>query len=288
MPQTVIPSFFLYGEPPQAVGDRFLHIENLDDRSRPSEWNIRPHSHANLNHIFYLSSGGGTMRAESRLYDHVAPCLLVVPAGVVHGFNYEPDTAGSVLTIAEPYLAELLRREPDLSPVFEQAACLSLDAPRGVADAISRLSQELVWAAPGHRAAVDACLLTVLVETLRFLQRDEGARAPLGPQALLVARFRTLIEERYRVHASLSDYAGALKVSVSRLREACLKAAGSAPHQMVQDRLVLEAKRVLLYSNMSISEVAFYLGYNDPAYFSRFFAKAAGVSPRAFRDNHAG
>lgn len=288
MPQTVIPSFFLYGEPPQAVGDRFLHIENLDDRSRPSEWNIRPHSHANLNHIFYLGSGGGTMRAESRLHEYVAPCLLVVPAGVVHGFNYEPDTAGSVLTIAEPYLAELLRREPDLSPVFEAAACLSLDAPHGVADAISRLSRELVWAAPGHRAAVDACLLTVLVETLRFLHRDEGARAPLGPQALLVARFRTLIEERYRAHVSLDNYASALKISLSRLREACLKVAGAAPHQMVQDRLVVEAKRVLLYSNMSISEAAFYLGFNDPAYFSRFFAKAAGVSPRAFRDNHVG
>jgi AraC family transcriptional activator of pobA len=53
---------------------------------------------------------------------------------------------------------------------------------------------------------------------------------------------------------------------------------------LVQDRAILEAKRALLYSNMTVAEVGYYLGFDDPAYFSRFFAKAEGLSPRGFRD----
>ena len=53
---------------------------------------------------------------------------------------------------------------------------------------------------------------------------------------------------------------------------------------MIEERLLLEAKRMLLYSNMTVAEAAFYLGFNDPAYFSRFFAHATGSSPRAYRN----
>jgi AraC family transcriptional activator of pobA len=285
--QSVVPSFFLYGEPPRAVGDRFLHVEKLDDRSRPSDWNIRPHSHANLNHVFHIATGAGTMRADGRVLDFVAPCLLVVPAGVVHGFGFHPDTTGSVLTIAAPYLDELFRREPDLGPVLDAATWLALEPGHGIAEGFERLARELVWAAPGHRAAVDACLLTILVEVLRLFHHAEARRAPLGPRALLVARFRTLIEARYRAQPEIESYARELKVTLSRLRDACLKIACASPNEMVRDRVVIEAKRVLLYSNMTIAEAGFHLGFDDPAYFSRFFSKATGESPRAFRDRHA-
>jgi AraC family transcriptional activator of pobA len=78
-----------------------------------------------------------------------------------------------------------------------------------------------------------------------------------------------------------------LGVTQPRLRVACLKVAGLPPTQMIQRRVLLEAKRALLYSNMTVSEAAYYLGFNDPAYFSRFFARATGQSPRSFRNQAA-
>jgi AraC family transcriptional regulator, transcriptional activator of pobA len=75
-------------------------------------------------------------------------------------------------------------------------------------------------------------------------------------------------------------------VSLPRLRTACAKVAGRAPLGLIQDRLLVEAKRLLLYSNMTVAEVAFRLGFDDPAYFSRFFTSHAGVSPRGFRVGH--
>ena len=280
-----IPRFFLYGEPPQTVGDRFLHLEPIDLRTRPADWNIRPHTHANLCHVFHIEQGGGEMRADARVIPFQAPCLLLLPSRVVHGFAYESETAGSVLTISEAYLRELIRRETGFERVFAEAATLPADDADLFAGLLARLSRELAWTAIGHAAAVEALLMTLLVEILRLAhhEADDARRQPNGAHAALVARFRELIEGRYRSGDGVEIYAGALNVAPKRLRAACLSAAGATPLQMIQDRVMLEAKRALLYSNKTVAEVAYDLGFDDPAYFSRFFSRAASQSPRAFR-----
>lgn len=280
-----IPHFFLYGEPPRDVGERFLHLEALDDRSRPANWNIRPHTHANLNHLFHVTHGGGEMRADGETLAFEAPCLLIVPAGVVHGFTWANDSRGQVLTISRAYLEELAARGRALAQVFARPA--ALPQPRGqlTAATFTRLRAELSWTAPGHGVAVEALLLTLLVEALRlscYLTDDAPRRA--GPQAAIVARFRELVEARYRTDAQVEDYAAALKVHPKRLRAACLGFAGATPLRVIQERRLLEAKRLLLYSNMTVAETAYYLGFQDPAYFTRFFSKACQISPRGFRE----
>lgn len=285
MPQkATVPSFFLFGEPLKTVQGKFLHLEDLDDRSRPNDWNIRAHAHADLNHIFHITVGSGVMHVEATTIAFAAPCLLLAPSGVVHGFVYEADTSGSVLTIADSYLRDLTEREPAFSSLFRAPCQLPLGAGSRIAGGLAGLSRELVWTAPGHAAAVEAHLLSVLVETLRLLVQARAASpAVQGVQATLVARFRELVEAHYRAGLALHDYAARLGVTVGRLRNACLKVAATPPLRLVHERMLLEAKRALLYSNMTVAEVAYHLGFEDPAYFSRFFAKEEGCSPRAFR-----
>ncbi|WP_369825783.1 helix-turn-helix domain-containing protein [Caulobacter sp. BP25] len=260
----------------------------MDDRSRPNDWNIRPHAHADLNHVFLISEGAGVIRAEGETIAFAAPCLLLIPAGVVHGFVYEPDSAGSVLTIADSYLRELVAREPGFAGLFRAARQLPLPRDSRVSEVLARLGRELVWTAPGRGAAVEGQLLTLLVEALRLLvQAHSTGPAVQGAQARLVARYRELVEAHFREGRSLEFYAGRLGCTVSRLRTACLKTAGVAPLRLVHDRLLLEAKRALIYSNMTVAEVAYQLGFEDPAYFSRFFSKAEGCSPRQYRTERA-
>lgn len=283
-----IPSFFLFGEPLRTVEGKFLHLEDLDDRSRPNDWNIRPHAHADLNHVFLISEGAGVMRAEGETIAFSAPCLLLIPAGVVHGFVYEADSAGSVLTIADSYLRELVGREAGFGSLFRAARQLPLPRDSRVSEVLARLGRELVWTAPGRAAAVEGQLLTLLVEALRLLvQAHSAGPAVQGAQARLVARFRELVEVHFREGRSLEFYAEQLGCGVSRLRTACLKVAGVAPLRLVRDRMLLEAKRALIYSNMTIAEVGYQLGFDDPAYFSRFFSKAEGCSPRRYRTERA-
>lgn len=285
----MLPHFYLYGEPHRAAESRFAHIESLDDRSRPSEWTIQPHAHAELNHLFHISEGGGAMRAEQAIVSFEAPCLIVVPAGLVHGFGWHSESKGAVLTIATAYLDQLGRCDPALAPLFQTAASAALEESESRAFAIEagRLMRELGWQAPGHRAAVESGLLALLVRALRALgASDDVHRAAPGRQAALVARYRERVEARFRRREPVSAHAGALRTSPTRLRAACATVAGQSPMAMLDQRAMVEAQRALLYSNLSIAEIANALGFEDAAYFSRFFRRHARMSPRAYRAAH--
>jgi AraC family transcriptional activator of pobA len=122
------------------------------------------------------------------------------------------------------------------------------------------------------------------------LRLDRLGEAPAGAESgdgRLVARFRELIEARFRSHEPIGSYATALGVSVSRLRLACRRQGCGAPLDMLHARKMLEAKRALLYGLSSVSEIAFALGYDDVSYFVRLFRQIEGISPRRFRQLRA-
>lgn len=278
-----IAQFFLYGEEPRSAGARFAHLEMLDDRSRPANWIIRPHAHGDLHHVFFISVGGGVADIDGKELRCEAPAVVIVPAGSVHAFTWLADTEGRVLTFSDAFLRAIAAREPQLERLFGREAWVASADPATIAAPLSSLSRELGWAAAGHDMAVEAYLCALLVEVLRLRRRIElETIAPTGPNALLVARFREVLERSFREHLTVEACASLLAVSPARLRAACRAVAGSSPTDMMHQRLALEAQRVMRYSNMSIAQVAAYLGFGDPAYFSRFFRKHCGCAPRAF------
>jgi AraC family transcriptional activator of pobA len=287
--QDPVPTFYLYGEPHRSVSNHFLHAESLDDRSRPAGWTIRPHSHRELNHLILIAGGGGVMHAEGAMTAFEAPCLLLVPSQVVHGFRWHSESSGSVITLASSYRDELIKRDPDAGVLFESPAVapLAKEVARSIAAQARVLIRELAWIAPGHRTAVDAALALILVHALRGLaahSQEHGQSR--GRHAQLVARFRALIEERFRLREPVSRYASLLGVSPTTLRVACANVAGMPPADILNLRAFLEAKRALCYTNQSIAEIAYNLGFVDPAYFTRSFTNHAGCSPRRFRVDH--
>jgi AraC family transcriptional activator of pobA len=271
---SAIPAFFLYGEPVREADPRFLHLESIAARSRPANWTIRPHAHRDLNHLLFVTQGGGVMEVEAARLPFRAPAVLISTAD------------GHVLTLAEGYARELVGRMPDCRGLF--AAPRALDAPpedfaaHGFADDLEVLGRELVWGAPGRAMAIEGRLLCVLAGVLRLTSSAGGVQAA-GPRAALVARFREAVERDFRTGAGIEDYGRALGVAPSRLRSACAAVAHTSPMALVHDRVMVEAKRMLLYTNMTVAEAAYDLGFDDPAYFSRFFAEREGRPPSAFR-----
>jgi AraC family transcriptional activator of pobA len=291
-PQAAIPRFFLYGEPPRDAGERFMHVETIADRSRVNDWRIQPHAHRDLHQLLVIFTGGGEMEAETRRQPFRAPALLIVPAGVVHGFSFTEDTEGYVVTLADTLLRDLARDERSFRSLFADATCASLDEDpahfpefaQEFAQTLPKLRRELVWSAPASAAAATARLTTLLVGAVRALhQPAEVVSAAGNARAALVARLREKIETHLRGGLSVAQYAKVLNVTPARLRAACVEVTGKTPMRVLEERLVLEAKRNLTYTNMTIAQIAYYLGFTDPAYFSRFFSKLAGESPAAFR-----
>lgn len=283
-----IDRFFLYGEPPRPAGERFAHLEFVDARSRPANWIIRPHAHAELHHVFEMFAGGGVIHADGARIEFAAPHVIVAPAGAVHGFNWIEETNGRILTFSDAFFRTIARREPALSRMMSGGVWAAPARDQRLAGAMADLARELSWTAVGHEIVVEAQLSIVLVEALRARTTAEReSRSPPGPQALLVARYRQLIEEQFRAHPSIEWCAGELGVSPTRLRLACRTVAGLSPGRILQSRLALEAQRAMRYSDMTIGEVAHALGFADPAYFSRFFVRECGVTPRDYRSRAA-
>ena len=237
-----------------------------------------------LNYIFHIANGRGTVNTASGVIRFCAPCAVIVPSGEVHDFQFELNASGMALTITGEYLQRLVAREPDFAILFASPVIVPLVSEQ-LTWPLARLAHELAGSDIAHTAAADSHLLSILVQCARALEHSRAIQAAHPKAATtLVTRLRELIEQHYRDNITLAQYAATLGVTQSRLREACLMVTGMLPNQLIQQRILLEAQRALLNSTMTIAQTAYYLGFNDPAYFSRFFTKAMGQSPRMYRE----
>ncbi len=283
-----IPRFFLYGDDSSETS-WFVNVEPLAKRCREANWYIAPHSHPQFTQIVLVRSGSGVMLADDYKHAFNSHSVLIVPVHVVHGFKYAEDTDGWVLTISESHQRTLMTREPSFAAVWKASKVLSLEDSPGAFHALNetllRLDNELDIGAPGAVVAAEAYLTTILVTLLRVMgAQDEAPTATPRGHGAIVAQFKDLVERRYREGWPLQRFSDELNVSAVALRKACESVLGKTPNQLIHDRIIVEAKRNLIYSDLSISQIAFWLGFEDPSYFSRFFTKQTGERPAAFRD----
>jgi AraC family transcriptional activator of pobA len=132
-----------------------------------------------------------------------------------------------------------------------------------------------------------AHLLRALTSALLGLVARELANDTVAQKAghtELFRQFETLLEQHFVQHWSVADYAAELSVSPTHLSRLTKAATGQAASELIQERIVREARRNLVYTNLPVSTIAYALGFNDPAYFSRLFSGVTGLSPRSFRE----
>ncbi len=282
----LVEQFYLYGEPPADVAPDFLHVETIHARAHPAGGQIRPHMHSLLNHILLIETGEGTILTDDRVQDFTAPHLIFMPAGLIHGFTFSPRVSGHIITSASTYLNACLAG--DVSLPVTQSLALSLDKSWRTEFRFwaERLMRELVWQAPLRAAAMEVSFKALLISLARLLALRAMAQVEAPGARHLLARFRALVEANFRANLPLPAYLQLLKVSEAQLRYACAKAGESAPAQIILARRMIEAKRLLIYSDMPVAACGESLGFADPAYFSRQFAKATGQAPGAYRRQH--
>lgn len=287
--RAAIPTYYLYGDRQADVELDFLHVEPILDRSGPHGWRIRPHAHPDHMQIMLIHGGGGSVRLEEVLHPIPTPAVLVLPAGCVHQFEFQPGTDGHVVTAALGWLNAATDGDARLAQAVARPAVLALagsglDLP-GVTATFDGLLREFVWEAPGRRTAIMALFMRLLVVVLR-LGIDRPAPGPGDRDQELLAGYRALIEQHFRDQRAPAFYAARLAVTPARLNAACKARAARTATQILHDRILLEAKRLLVYTDHPVASVAQMTGFDDPAYFSRFFAQRAGSAPGPYRRAH--
>ncbi len=279
--------YALYGEQPGDFGIEDLHIEDIDARARLHDWKILPHAHSGMMQFIYISEGGAEAIVEDRITPLRSGDLFFIPEGVIHSFDFQDGTIGWVLSVDSPFLKTASFRS--LRDLFFgrmfSVSKLILDAKRKQeADTLFEcLHKEFIGSREGRRAMLECLTQALLILTIREMPRLKGTGTEPLNGARIATAYRDLINRRFYDHWSVADYASALSVSPSQLTRICRLHVGKSPAALIHARILLEAQRMLRYTEAPAAQIAFELGYQDPAYFSRFFKRLAGVTPRQYR-----
>ncbi|MCQ2003273.1 helix-turn-helix domain-containing protein [Rhizobium sp. NRK18] len=282
-----VPTYDLYGE---EIGDRpdfWMHCETIPARSRLHHWEIALHRHENFFQILYIADGSGDAVFGERTQVFAPPTIITVPPTAKHGFRFSSDVDGFVFTILASHLPAAPGGRSRLGSWLAKPHLTYLgdnDDGHYVAETLRRMAVE--WEARhGHRTALlDSHLMTVLMLTERIDQTrsDDGTRDEAVNERRLEV-FNALLQQHYLDHRPAAFYAQALNISPTHLNRVLRAATGKSVQEAIAGKLLAAARRQLVFTRTSVQEISFSLGFSDPAYFSRFFVRHTGVSPRAWR-----
>jgi AraC family transcriptional activator of pobA len=273
-----IRTYNLFGE----AGDLpdVVHCETIAARSQLHGWQFTPHRHARLHQILLVEKGTGEATMDGRALPLKAMRAVNVPAGHVHGYSFTPGMQGFVLTIATEMLDEALTPAEGLRRALAESSVIHATAQmRGLMGQIHAEYSGRHFARAHLLRALTSALLGLVA---RELADETGAEAAGSTD--LFRRFEALLAQHFLEHWSVADYAATLSVSPTHLSRLTKAATGHAASELIQERIIREARRNLVYTNLPVSTIAYALGFNDPAYFSRLFAGVTGLSPRSFRE----
>lgn len=281
------PLYFLYGEKSQKAFIDGFHIESIYERSRLYDWEITPHRHEDFLQILYIQSGGGQIQLGHTKQSIQSPSLVIAPRLIPHGFNFDKDIQGYVLTINQSHLRQLLSFDMSLLETIEVPIQLTFDKQlddwKGIEWTLLMLFNEFSNSQNWRSALVFNHLLNLLISIARVLpkshiQANKGNRAGLH-----VDRFKKLLDSRFREHLPMTVYAKELGITQTQLNRVCREVLGKSALEVTHQRLLVEAQRDLIYTGISIKEIAYTLGFGDEAYFTKFFKRLTKKSPSQFR-----
>ncbi|MBD2750143.1 helix-turn-helix domain-containing protein [Microvirga sp. BT688] len=288
MASSTIPSYALYGEVGNDHSAEWVHCEAIQTRSHLHNYRIQPHRHEQLFQILHLTGGTAEITIDGRSTELSGPFVIALPPMAVHGYTFSPDVSGTVVTLFESRLSQILTHMSGMRDVFRSVQLIGLQEHDELAQALAAdmelLAAEFAGQASGRLEAIEARLLLILIVVHRIQGSGQGTLYGPGQRARGHAwRFRELVEKNYRSHQPVEVYANRLGLTPPHLNRICREHFGDTALGMVHQRIILEAKRYLTFTTLTAKEIALALGFEDPAYFTRFFKRQTGVSPLAFR-----
>lgn len=277
-----------YGEIPihHSPGGKAIAFERILPAAEDVRNSVHRHDYSE---IFVFGSGGGSHMIDLEHYTIASPCVHVVRGGQVHQLVRSGDMEGFVFEFKMDALQEPSRRA-DAASLFsavQRRPSLSLDGGRItiLSDLARMLEGEMADGGDGQEQVLAGYLGIVLAKCARWWAGtlpEESAADALNSD--LIHRFRALVERHFLEMQQVKDYAERLHVTPGHLNDVVRKRLGSTAGALIDERLQLEAKRLLLHGELSVKETGYAIGMKDPAYFARWFKRMEGLSPVDFRN----
>ncbi|MBN4053861.1 4-hydroxyphenylacetate catabolism regulatory protein HpaA [Haliea sp. AH-315-K21] len=255
------------------------------------------HRHAQYLQIHYFERGDINFHIDDKLFQVEGPCLFLTPPAIPHSFQTMQDAGGHVLTIHQSLIWELMKRGLQNVPEIDLQLGICLteknmhEEQRNQWQLIQQLLQNIKneWLAesPAKFLVLENFVYLLIIQIARLSSRQVKSSLINNDDLRLFHRFSNEIETHLHEHWHLYEYTRTIGVSASRLYQICKRISNSSPKKIIRERLLQEVKRMLTFSSLSSNEISYKLGFNDPAYFSRFFKAQTGMTPHSYRKKQA-
>jgi AraC family transcriptional regulator, transcriptional activator of pobA len=265
-----------------------VHVLPLEGLSTGPADAREPHRH-DYDELIWMRSGRGHHLIDGRRVEAVAGSITLIGRGQVHVFECAEGVDGAVVRFRE----ELLFGESEqrgaagwLLAGSSGRTVMVPDEENARLDAvIEALRAEVARPHDAQSAELERELVSVI---LLWIERwYDAAHSELREadesDVRLLQRFVSLLESDYARHHDAAHYADALAVPPAALSRALTRATGSSTKGLVTDRVMVEAARLLRFSDLTAGQIAHRVGFSDPLYFSRAFKRHHGESPTAYR-----
>lgn len=249
---------------------------------------VFPHRH-DFYQIALFTQGGGQHSIDFQQYDVVPHQVYYMAPGQVHTWDFDEHTEGYVINFNESLFASFLNnahfvRDFPLFSGLNRSSVHTLDMAccMDVEQTFARMLEEFEHGSDYKMDMLRGLLITILVRLSRAM--PTGFKEGVSKHNLVLMRqFEKLIEEHYREKRLPKAYAEMMFVTPNHLNALVNSAVGKSAGEIIRERVLLEAKRLLANSDMLVSQISEALSFEDDAYFIRFFKKYLGVTPERFR-----
>ncbi|AKD05015.1 helix-turn-helix transcriptional regulator [Pontibacter korlensis] len=252
-----------------------------------SELSEVPHSHDAYMLMYVQETKGGENLIDFQRYPLQAGRIFLLRPGQAHQRQSRQER-GVLVSFSERFLQETGMRAHDTFVIFSSVYQHPyLDLP----DKLKTIFEELVnlMVKELQEDQPDMAILSrYLYILLQYLLREchvQISKITPARHSERLFRLSSLIEEHYREHRSTGFYADALGITPKHLNSLCRQYLQTTVADMQHDRLVVESKRLLFFSSLSVKEIAYQLGFEDASYFVRFFKRMTGLTPSHLRSS---
>lgn len=282
----LIPSFFVYGEPDRPLDIGFLHVETVMARKSIHLGQVKAHKHDSMAQITLWTRGGGSYHIEDHRLDFSAPAVSFVSSGVVHGFSVEPLTSDAIVVSVADSLLPSIAGQTSLP--LDRPVMVAGHGPVAFWDRLERIMQLIAEEHAEGLARSDTVIVSLVAAALTQIGRlaSDVPAVAQSPQQQLASDLRRLIDRNFRENWPVERYVETLGTTPHLLAKAGHAILGHGVKDLIAERRLLEAKRLLLFTIRSLEDVAYEVGLNDAAYFSRFFRARTGLPPSEWRRRH--
>lgn len=243
--------------------------------------------HRHDRHSFYLLEKGTiTIEIDFKKYNVKSPSVIYMHPSQVHRVLHFKKVAVTSLAISnaniKPKYLELLDEIAPASPLP-----LNKDTYSIISETVSLCLRHAKWRQNKLHLSIlnDSCNACIGLVASQYIEIRKDVHTKSRFE-IVTRRFIKLLEGNYITLRRPAQYAGQLHISTAYLNECVKKVTGFSVSYHIQQRIILEAKRLLYHSDKSVKEIAFELGYDNYPYFSRLFIKVSGMNPLAFRNKN--